>query len=385
MASIINRPNGHRWIQFTFQDARKTVRLGQVPLKVAEEVSRRIVAILAARKHDVAIDAESLGWLGRIDDEVHKRIAATGLIEDRQSAKLGPFLEEFISSRGNKERTQTNDRNGAARLTEYFGAETDLRTITAADADRWYAWLCGGYADTTRGRTVKRAKMFFRAAVRRKLVAENPFSHLKSTGKIDKSRQAYIDRESAFKILDACPNLHWRLIFALARFAGFRVPSDICELTWPSVFWDEGTIHLLSTKTGFRVIPIAPELRPYLEQAWDEAKEGAVKVVEGVEYGSNLATTMVKIVMRAGIKPWPKTFVNLRASCQTDWMNKFPIHIVCSWLGNSPQVALEHYARVTEEDHQRLARSEVITNADEQDAGKRSKIESIGSDLRSDN
>ena len=34
---------------------------------------------------------------------------------------------------------------------------------------------------------------------------------------------------------------------------------------------------------------------------------------------------------------------NLRASCQTDWVEKYPSHVVAQWLGHSLKVAAQHY------------------------------------------
>jgi integrase len=36
-------------------------------------------------------------------------------------------------------------------------------------------------------------------------------------------------------------------------------------------------------------------------------------------------------------------FQNLRASCATDWVQRFPAHEVAKWLGHSPLVAQQHY------------------------------------------
>jgi hypothetical protein len=63
----------------------------------------------------------------------------------------------------------------------------------------------------------------------------------------------------------------------------------------------------------------------------------------------NLRTTMEKIVKRAGLKPWKRLFHNLRASRQTELENRFPTHVVCKWLGNSPKIARKHYLKVTDE------------------------------------
>jgi hypothetical protein len=57
----------------------------------------------------------------------------------------------------------------------------------------------------------------------------------------------------------------------------------------------------------------------------------------------NLRTTFLKVIERAGLKPWPRLFHNLRASCATDWVETFPNHVVAGWLGHSPMVAATHY------------------------------------------
>jgi len=51
----------------------------------------------------------------------------------------------------------------------------------------------------------------------------------------------------------------------------------------------------------------------------------------------------------AGFVTWPKLFQNLRASRQTELEESFPTHVVCSWMGNSPKVAREHYLQTTED------------------------------------
>ena len=39
------------------------------------------------------------------------------------------------------------------------------------------------------------------------------------------------------------------------------------------------------------------------------------------------------------------------------------IKAVCSWIGNSPKVAMEHYAQVTEADLQEAAKMTLLNNA----------------------
>ena len=55
------------------------------------------------------------------------------------------------------------------------------------------------------------------------------------------------------------------------------------------------------------------------------------------------------ISRKAGVEPWPRLFQNLRASRETELANSFPLHVVTSWLGNTPSVADRHYLQVTSE------------------------------------
>jgi len=41
-------------------------------------------------------------------------------------------------------------------------------------------------------------------------------------------------------------------------------------------------------------------------------------------------------------------FHNLRASRETELAERFPIHVVVAWLGNTPEIARRHYLQVTD-------------------------------------
>ncbi|MFV0442466.1 MAG: hypothetical protein ACK5Q5_02725 [Planctomycetaceae bacterium] len=140
-------------------------------------------------------------------------------------------------------------------------------------------------------------------------------------------------------------------------------------MRWENVDLPGGKITVDSPKTEhmegheYRVVPIPAELRPYLEQAWDRAPEKAEWVVATWRgRGKNFRTRLLRAIRRAGLKPWPRLFHNLRSSCQTDMEQVFPNYVVCKWLGNTERVAREHYLQVTEEHFQR-AGSDALRNA----------------------
>jgi len=91
-------------------------------------------------------------------------------------------------------------------------------------------------------------------------------------------------------------------------------------------------------------VPIAPELRPIRLTLFDQAEPGTEAVIPWLRrVAQNLGTHFRRIITRAGEKPWPRLFHNMRASCVTDWCERFPAHAVAGWLGHSPMIAARHY------------------------------------------
>lgn len=142
-------------------------------------------------------------------------------------------------------------------------------------------------------------------------------------------------------MLDACPDHQWQTIVVLARFGGLRTPSETLSVRWQDVNWERGRIVVESPKTEHhqgketRTIPLFAELRPFLELAFELAPAGAVYVVDerfrkaalgpGGWANASLRTTFQKIIRRAGLQPWPRLFHNLRASRETELVERYSI------------------------------------------------------------
>ncbi len=65
----------------------------------------------------------------------------------------------------------------------------------------------------------------------------------------------------------------------------------------------------------------------------------------------------LKMIKRAGLKSWPRLFQNLRASCETELPQSYPLDVVCEWIGNSAKLAADHYLQVTDADFERGAKT----------------------------
>ena len=113
------------------------------------------------------------------------------------------------------------------------------------------------------------------------------------------------------------------------------------------------------------MIPIFPELRPYLEAVWDEAEAGTEFLITRCrDSNTNLRTRVTRFIRQASLKPWPKLFQNLRSTRATELAQQYPIHVVCEWIGNSQPVAMKHYLQVTEEHFEHALRGDETDNAE---------------------
>jgi integrase len=185
---------------------------------------------------------------------------------------------------------------------------------------------------------------------KRGMVAASSFEELTAGSQQNPDRSFYVSPEVIAAMLDRCPGVFWRLMVALGRYAGLRIPSEVTSLTWDDVASDTGRLMVRSPKTArheghaVRLVPICPELRGILAEAYEQAADGEKLILPRALTGaSNLRTTFTKIITRAGHEPWRRLFQNLRASCATDWVEKYPNHVVAKWLGHSPMIAATHY------------------------------------------
>lgn len=363
MAGIARDPNGLKRVTFTDAEGnRRSVRLGSVSLKVAEAFRVRVEALLAASLNRQPVEAEVAAWLGRLPDRTYGRLARAGLVPAREPAQVpevptvGELLRRFVEAAPVKPATLAAYRQTTMSLAAFLGEGTRLDAVTAMHADMWRKALTEPTADghrlapATVAKRVHVARTIFGRACRWGMIQASPFAHLKAGSQSNPDRAFYVPADVVLAILNECTDPQWRTIIGLSRFAGLRCPSEIVGLRWGDVDWERWRLTVRSPKTAaheghdVRLVPIGPELRPILQAAFDQAQVGSEAVVPRLRDARvNLRTTFLKLIARAGFKPWPRLFHNLRASCENDWAERFPGHVVADWLGHSPKVAREHY------------------------------------------
>jgi integrase len=361
MASLIKEKNknGISWrICYTAADgSRPSIRLGMITKADAETVTGHVERIIAAKKHGIAVDPKTQGWIDQLNDDYAGKLAALDLVPKRGTATIQGFITEYIATRTDAQaNTRRNWKNTLAAMTKYFGENRGMRTITASDADDWrQAMVNKGVAEATISKWIVHAKFFYKKAMRKKLVSSNPFTDVVAGSQANPARLRFIDRATIETVLESCPSQEWKAIIALSRFGGLRCPSETLALKWTDVNWADGRILVTSSKgkrhgKGERVVPLFPELEKILREAFEAAPDGTVFVVPSYqsEGDKNLRTQFLRILRKAGVASWPRLFHNLRASRETELADKFPLQAVTAWMGNTPAVAAKHYLQVTE-------------------------------------
>ncbi len=387
MANIVTRTNGTKAVQFLdCRGTRRTVSLGRIQQTDADDIAFQVERLVSASNSGSRIPTVTKAWLADLPPKMHNRFAACGIIpgiapdvddEPEQEVTLTPFVDEWIAGRTDV-KDSTRAVYGRCRnwLVSVFGESRTLQSITPGDADDWRrSLLRSGLDQNTARKMAGVAKLMFGYAMRKRLLTDNPFEDLPSCVQVNEDRTHTISVDVIERVIDAAPDSEWRLILALARFGGLRTPSEVFALKWGDIDFVAGRIQVPEPKVehhagrGRRTAPLFPELRPYLEESFEAASDGRGRVSPTRHVltrhrlaSGNLGTQLKRIIQKAGAEPWPKLFMNLRQSRQTELENQFPTHVVCKWLGNSPQVAHRHYLKVTTDHFEQALNSVPLSN-----------------------
>ena len=316
-------------------------------------------------------------WLGDIPDSLRERFEKLSLVEAKAKSRwtVSAWIADYIAKRPDvKEATRRKWRDVEGKLAVFFKDDTigDV-TVQHAKAFRVYLQTTVGLSENTLRRHIGICRQFFNAAIDAEIIAKNPFRGQSVSVRANESRFFYVTSEMAQKVLEACPDAEWRLIFGLARFGGLRCPSEVLRLKWVDVDFEKQrfTVHASKTEhhadSGIRVVPMFPELKPLFQEAFEQARDGAVYCIDRYKgQWSNVGVHMARIIKRAGLDVWPKLLQNLRSTRETELfkMTGGNVKAVCQWIGNTPAVAMTHYAQVTDADMKEAAKQSVLNGAE---------------------
>ena len=377
MANLLKRPNGIFAVRVTIDGKRPMISLGTRSEDRARRANACIHDLVVARTVGEPPEPETKRWVSKVSPKLRKRLEDVGLIEPSDTPvntrpTLGPFLKDYIKRYGPAKKPATVVTWGQCErlLLEFFPADKPLDQINAGDAEDFRNYLLtrtGDKGGTRKAKplaeaTVRRrcccAKGFFEYGVSKGLIARNPFDSKRIPTVTPRTKQKhFISPEDADKVMDQLPNAGWRLLFALARWGGMRVPSEPEHLTWDDIDQAAGRINFRTPKTEHhdgkdrREIPIFPELVEPLREAFELAERGEPLVLPWLRKitGTALRKPIIRAIKAAHLTPWPKLWNAMRASRVTELREEFPSHVVDTWIGHDDLIARKHYTQTLDE------------------------------------
>lgn len=387
MASVNTRPNGHRWVTFKAPTGkRQTIRLGQATLQQANNFKQKIERLLVCLRLVEPLDAALMEFIAELPESIHDTLANCGVVSARGARTLGAltswytkrFQAHCLQGR-RKPSTLKNVKRAVDVMDRYFGRDRSLRSFKSyldtpdeeeTDGEKFRAWLLrsgrhdgGPLAATTASSLCCRAKAIFDEAVARGWMRDNPFAEMRDWVTSNPERDEYIDL-AQFELVAKEADPETSLFYSLSRYAGLRGVSELSPLEWSWVDWSHRTLFVKAPKTSryagkeSRFVPLADVLYERLLAASERAPEGEVYIFGDTRITSTAWNNRLEqACRRAKVVLWQKPMINLRASCEYDWLRKHPIDMVAAWMGHSPDTMLKHYSRVAKQQSAQAAGS----------------------------
>ena len=346
-------------ILFFISRQRGTLSLGsKYTPKQIDRIKAAVEDIADAIETGGKVGKSTAGFIAEMTGDLKKRFTACGLLEESESITLGTLFDRFLESEAGdwKRNTVITYEQARKRLFDFFPPETNPAELTKQDGEAWKKWQKDHYSPATICGSFQRLARVFNWGVEAGLIEANPFKGIKRGSFVNPNRLFYVPMDWYDKLLDACPCQAWRTLLALCRIAGLRNPSETLLLTWNDVDWEKGSILVHSPKTEHhtgketRLIPMFPRLREELEAQWDISGNGDCPYVidRYRDTAANMRTHLRRIIFRAGLPEWERTFQNLRSSASTDIEAEYGGVAESEWVGHSERTARRHYLQVTD-------------------------------------
>ena len=332
--------------------------IGDCSATQAKAIAAHLERLKVAAETATAADPTTTRWANSVGPRIQSQLAKWGLIEHGTSfatipKTLAAFVDHYIETMlaGSAPSTRKRWSNVKRHLTANWLESTTLKSVTVGDCQLFARKLRSQFKPSHAGKLIGDAKQLFDSALSHRIIADNPFSGIDLDDKHDESREFYLPKAEALKIIEAA-DPYYACLIALARFGGLRVPSEPLGLRWIDVDLPGGRFTVTDQKRSTtRVIPIFPELAARLERLQELAADGSELVFDRARSsaGTTWREALEKYARAASVPLWPKLWQNLRASCRTDLEETFPEHVINEWLGHSGRVGRKHYTRVHEE------------------------------------
>ena len=260
MASLNSTKNGLRYVQLSPGEnpQRPKISLGRCTLKDARTARDNIENLITANRTGAEIATSTADWLNRTPEALRVRLERLGLVEARSGSRwtVAAFIADYISKRTDVKQTTLVRYRDAERKMAAFFQKDNIADVTVQQAKNFRVYLktTVGLGENTLSRLIGLARQFFNAAIDAELITKNPFRGQPVSVRANDARFFYVTPNMARKVLDACPDSQWRLIF------GFWHGTAACAVPVKSCGFNGRTLTLNTSVS--RYTAVRPNITP---------------------------------------------------------------------------------------------------------------------------
>lgn len=376
MASVIKNP-GKTWhVQVRIDGAYRKF-YGFRNKRSAMLVGEHIEELKIGKKLG-CLDRATRAWVAEIqvsNSKLYDRLARFSLVEPRQVyLPLEDLFQWYctypVGGRVPKAATVSSRHSAASFVLGILRKlNIDPKTavqLTKNDVERMLTGLQSATSTMTARQYFTVVRSIFLNGVREGHTPQNPLEGVKlCLGPTTRKDHFFVTEELAYRILEALPTPELRVIWAMSRWGGVRVPSEIQHMQWEDLDFENRRIRIREPKKtsssqqrrdlfSVREIPMFSELYKVLEAYRGQDLERSGLVLADFNWRETRAIFR-RLLLKQGIQPWPKLFNSIRATRDTELQKKFPAHVVAKWLGHTIEISQKFYVQTTDADFEAAA------------------------------
>ncbi len=270
----------------------------------------------------------------------------------RQRITIGEFRRRFLDhAQHNISAVSVKRyRQAITRFCDHIGNDARLlESISVRECDEFVSLRLQVIRPTTVNNEIRHLKAFLNRGVRWEFIGKNPFDKVRPL-KIPESHPVYLSKEE-FGLLFRTIEEPWlQLAVVLSCTLGLR-SGEAIALRWEDIDTVNKTLHVKNTATFVtksrknRVVPIPPNVVPFLVEARKRAESASVLHAPNRQIDSYLLSHAFKAyVRRLGLNP-QLHYHSCRHTAATWWVaDGIPLNVCQRWLGHSSISVVMVYA-----------------------------------------
>ncbi|QDV23459.1 tyrosine-type recombinase/integrase [Aureliella helgolandensis] len=351
MASLEFDGYGYR-LRFSVPGKRfQRVRLGDCGPEAAERAKHHVEMAIRAHRRRQPLPVPTLDWLYQsAPRQLLSELAKLGVVDDRRL--LGDALRAWVMTKLSLSAKRLEQVERVSDSLQGALGDVELDAITPESLTSWGERLSEEYAENTVAGYCGIAKQFFGWVVKERLLADSPAARLPSRF-VRSERLMEVASDTVEQLCQAVAGDELDVALRLARWGGLRA-AEILRVRLSDLNVSASELRVRDTKRGcVRIVPLFPELGTLKaialrrrDDVTHTGRQGLLMPDLGARTTSAMAQRAARLCERLDIVPWPRFWQNMRATRESELMDQFALKDVCAWIGNSPAVAIEHYAMV---------------------------------------